>query len=127
MRLHSGAILMVIGCTLLLSRVPRGVLAESSMGKELFERRCTGCHALDGGKVGPRLRGVYGRAAGSDPSFPYSESIRKSGVKWDSNSLDKWLTDPDLFIPDNDMAFRVPNADERAAIIGYLKELARKK
>ncbi len=32
-------------------------------GKELFEKRCGGCHALDLDKEGPRLRGVYGRKA----------------------------------------------------------------
>ena len=32
-------------------------------GKDLFEKRCGGCHALDRDKEGPRLGGVYGRAA----------------------------------------------------------------
>ena len=77
-------------------------------------------------EAGPRLRGVYGRPAGSVASFPYSESIRKSGVTWDGSSLDKWLTNPDGFIPDNDMAFRVTNSEERAAIIDYLKDVSRK-
>ena len=98
----------------------------SARGKEIFEKRCTGCHALDNEKTGPRLRGVYGRSAGSVPSFPYSESLRKSGITWDNISLDKWLIDPDGFIPDNDMAFRVANPEERAAIIDYLKAMAGK-
>jgi cytochrome c len=127
MRLHSGAIL-IIGCSLLLaSRVPWAVqplLGENSTGKEIFEKRCTGCHSLDHEKGGPHLRGVFGRSAGSVASFPYSESVRKSGVVWDAVSLDKWLTDPDAFIPDNDMAFRVTNKEERAAIIEYLKEVS---
>jgi cytochrome c len=95
-------------------------------GKEVFEKRCTGCHALDSEKGGPHLRGVFGRAAGSVPSFPYSEAIRNSHVVWDSSSIDKWLTDPDLFIPDNDMGFRVTSQEERAAIIQYLREISPK-
>ena len=79
---------------------------------------------LDHEKTGPRLRGVYGRGAASVSSFLYSEPLRKSGVKWDAASLDKWLTDPDGFVPDNDMAFRVANKEERAAIIEYLKEVS---
>jgi cytochrome c2 len=85
-----------------------------------------GCRALDNEKTGPRLRGVFGRPAASVPLFPYSESLRKSTVTWDNNSLDKWLTDPDGFIPDNDMAYRVPSNEERAAIIEYLKDVSPK-
>jgi cytochrome c len=127
MRLHSGVIVIAFCGVLLLSRVPWGVqplFAENRAGKETFEKRCTGCHSLDHEKTGPHLRGVYGREAASVSSFQYSESLRKSGVRWDSGSLDKWLTDPDGFVPDNDMAFRVANKEERAAIIEYLKEVS---
>jgi len=92
----------------------------------LFEQRCTGCHALDSEKTSPRLRGVFGRPAARVPLFPYSESLRKSAVIWDNSSLDKWLTDPDGFIPGNDIAFRIPNGEERAAIIEYLKDVSPK-
>ena len=121
--------LITLGCVVLVTGISwavRPLFAETSPGKQLFERRCTGCHALDNEKAGPRLRGVYGRAAGTVASFPYSESLRKSGVTWDNSSLNKWLTDPDAFIPDNDMAFRVTNSEERTFIIGYLKELSQK-
>ena len=47
-------------------------------GKQLFERRCSGCHALDLNKEGPRLRGVYGRKAASVADFDYSEALRAS-------------------------------------------------
>src|SRR5712692_6926515 len=129
MRRYSATLLIAGACALTGISVHSAVapvFANTSHGKELFEKRCTGCHALDNEKVGPRLRGVYGRPAGSVASFPYSESLRKSGVTWDSSSLDKWLTDPDGFIPDNDMAFRVTNPEERTSIIEYLKELSQK-
>ena len=100
--------------------------AQNNPGKQIFEKRCTGCHALDNEKTGPHLRGVYGRHAASLSSFQYSEALRKSHITWDSGTLDKWLTDPDAFIPDNDMAFRVANPEEREAIIGYLKEVSGK-
>ena len=104
----------------------RPAFAENHPGKQIFEKRCTGCHALDNEKTGPHLRGVYGRRAASLTSFQYSEALRKSHITWDSGTLDKWLTDPDAFIPDNDMAFRVANPEEREAIIGYLKEVSGK-
>jgi hypothetical protein len=42
-----------------------------------------------------------------------------SGMK---TNLDKWLTDPETVIPNTDMAFRLDNSVERAAIIAFLKE-----
>jgi cytochrome c len=129
MRSRSISLFVALGGAVLvmgISWAVRPLFAETSPGKQIFGKRCTGCHALDNEKVGPRLRGVYGRPAGSVASFPYSESLRKSGVTWDSSSLDKWLTDPDAFIPDNDMAFRVTNSEERTSIIEYLKELSQK-
>jgi cytochrome c len=91
-------------------------------GKELFEKRCGGCHALDRDKQGPRLRGVYGRSAGSVDSFQYSDALKKSKIKWTDETLEKWLTDTEKLIPDNDMTFHVERSDERAEIIAYLKQ-----
>jgi len=38
--------------------------------------------------------------------------------------LEKWLTGPDDFVPGNNMDFRLPDPQERKAIITYLKHLA---
>jgi cytochrome c len=95
---------------------------ETGAGRIAFEKRCTGCHALDHEKAGPRLGGVVGRKAGAIHGFPYSDAVRKSGVIWNEATLDKWLTNPESVIPDTDMAFRLDQAEERAAIIAYLKE-----
>jgi cytochrome c len=91
-------------------------------GKALFEKRCGGCHSLDRDKEGPRLGGVYGRVAGSVDSFQYSEALKKSKVKWMEDTLNQWLTDTEKLVPNNDMAFHVESAEERSAIIGYLKQ-----
>ena len=101
-----------------------GGAPDAERGKELFEKRCTGCHALDSDKEGPRLRGVYGRKSGTVGSFSYSEALKKAGVVWDAVSLNQWLTDTEKLVPNNDMAFRVAKADERSDIIAYLKGLS---
>src|ERR1700737_830124 len=80
-----------------------GHAQNSANGKELFEKRCVGCHALDSEKEAPRLRGVYGRTSGSIASFTYSDALKKAQIKWDDASLDKWLTDPEKLVPNNDM------------------------
>ena len=105
-------------------------LAESSatvkQGREVFEKRCTGCHGLDNVKMGPPLRHVFAQRSGDDPKFPYSDALKKARIAWDATNLDRWLTNPDAVVPDNDMTFRLNNAEERAAIIAYLKELSGK-
>ncbi len=101
-------------------------IGDGGRGKDIFERRCAGCHSLDGEKEGPRLRTVYGRKSGSISSFKYSDAVQKSNVVWDGTTIDKWLTDPGKFIPDNDMAFRLAKPDERSDVIAYLKELSGK-
>jgi cytochrome c len=101
--------------------LPLAALAQPApSGKELFERRCGGCHALDRDKEGPRLGGVNGRAAGTVPSFEYSEALRKARIVWTEQTLEKWLADPDILVPGNDMPFHVEKKEERQAIIKYL-------
>lgn len=95
----------------------------TARGQELFERRCTGCHALDRDKEGPRLGGVYGRVSGAVPSFHYSDALKNAHIPWDAESLDRWLADPESFVPDNDMAFQVESAAERSEIVAYLKQM----
>ena len=90
-------------------------------GKELFHKRCGGCHALDRDKEGPRLGGVYGRAAGTVQTFPYSEALRRSKLKWTEETLQQWLADPEKLVPGTDMAFQVESREERSEIISYLK------
>ena len=118
----SACIFAAAALTLPVLSVP-ATRASSKNGQDLFERRCTGCHRLDEVRTGPRLRGVYGRAAGSDPGYPYSKALKLSRLTWNEATLDQWLTDPEALVPDNDMAFRVSQADERAEIIAYLKSL----
>lgn len=97
--------------------------ADAERGQQLFTRRCSGCHALDLNKEGPQLRGVYGRKSASVPGFEYSAALRKTGITWDRSSLEEWLTDPEVMVPETDMNFRLKDGDERKAVIAYLKSL----
>ena len=109
---------LVLGLTLSIA----GPAQTTGSGKELFEKRCGGCHALDRDKEGPRLRGVYGRVAGSVDSFKYSDALKQSKITWTDERLDKWLTDTEKLVPDNDMTFHVERPEERGEIIAYLKQ-----
>ncbi len=91
-------------------------------GKAVFEKRCTGCHAMDADREGPRLAGVYGRKAGSVPGFTYSAGLKNSGITWTDETLERWLSDPDMVVKDNNMSIGVPKAEERRDLIAYLRQ-----
>ena len=114
------AALVLLGTGSMLSIA--GLAQTTANGKELFVKRCGGCHALDRDKEGPRLQGVYGRVAGSVDSFQYSDALKKSKITWTEETLYKWLTDTEKLVADNDMSFHVESSDERREIIGFLKQ-----
>jgi cytochrome c len=100
-------------------------LGNAARGERDF-RACVPCHSLepDRNQTGPSLAGLWGRKAGSLPSFDrYSEALKSSGIIWEDRSLDGWLTDPDRMVPDNEMPFDgIKDAHVRADLIAFLKE-----
>ena len=94
---------------------------DATRGEQLYESRCIACHALDANRVGPKHRGVYGRKAGAVSDFAYSPALMTSKIIWSETTLNRWLTDPEAFIPGQRMNFRVPSADDRADLIAFLK------
>lgn len=95
-------------------------------GQEVFEKRCTGCHAMEQNREGPRLKGVYGRTSGTVAAFPYSEALINARIVWNESSLEQWLTDPDTLVPGNNMEFHVAKLQERRDLISFLKQAAGK-
>lgn len=94
---------------------------DPDRGAALFEKRCTGCHALDQNREGPKLRGVFGRTSGEITDYDYSPALKKAGIVWNESSLEQWLTDSDKLVPGNNMDFQVVNAQERRDLISYFK------
>ena len=101
---------------------------DASRGQQGF-RACAPCHSLevDRNMTGPSLAGLWGRKAGSLPSFErYSDALKSSGIIWEDRSLDGWLTDPQRMVPDNDMPFDgIKDAHVRADLMAFLKEATR--
>jgi cytochrome c len=114
------AIVLLLLALVVFPKISRAA-EDADQGKQLFEKRCTGCHSLDRNKEGPNLTGVYGRQAGTAPGFNYSTALKSAHFVWDDQRLEKWLTDTQALVEDNNMDFHVPKADERAEIIRYLK------
>ena len=88
---------------------------------------CLACHSVstDGAHgMGPNLRGIVGRRAGTAAGFSYSSAMRESGITWTAAELDVYLTAPALRVPGTMMAFDgIPDRTQREAVIAYLKTL----
>jgi cytochrome c len=95
---------------------------DALRGKDVFEKRCTGCHGMEQDREGPRLRGVFGRSSGSVPGFDYSPALKKAHIVWNEATLDKWLADPDALVPGNNMEFHVARPQERRDLIRFLRD-----
>lgn len=96
--------------------------ADVEHGKAVFEQ-CAACHSLDGtgDYDGPTLKGVIGRKAGALDDYRYSAAMRRSDVIWDAATLDKYVADPQAFIPGNRMAFAgIGDQTQRDDLIAFL-------
>ena len=96
-------------------------------GQSLFEKRCTGCHALSTDREGPRLQGVYGRPTAAIQGFPYSTALLHVHGVWNEQSLDRWLSEPDSFAANSNMDFRVSKAQDRRDLISYFASIRAEK
>lgn len=99
------------------------VAGQQADGSRLFQQRCGACHALEPGRsqTAPPLRGIIGRKAGSADGVRYSDSMQKSSIVWDGQTLDAFLAAPRQIVPGTSMSVAVPNAAQRTAIIGFLE------
>lgn len=95
---------------------------------QLFIKNCATCHSVQKGdqtpRAGPNLWGIVGRKAAIDNSYTmYSDAIKKSGIVWNEENLNKWLTNSGAFIPGTYMYYMQADESVRLTIIDYLKTL----
>ncbi|WP_201796603.1 c-type cytochrome, partial [Tenacibaculum discolor] len=64
-----------------------------------------------------------GRLAGSATGYDYSTGLTHANFVWNDRTLDMWLKDPSAMVPWQQMDFPVPDPQERAHLIAYLKTL----
>jgi cytochrome c len=95
---------------------------DAAAGEKVF-KKCKTCHSFDPGKkkLGPHLKGVVGRKAGSVEGFKYSKAMAGSDITWDEASLDEFLKKPKAFLKGTKMSFGgLKKDDQRADLIAYL-------
>jgi cytochrome c len=105
---------------------PAFAAGDADKGAALYQARCTACHSLDYNGVGPAHRGTFGRHAGQAPGYAYSAALRAADVVWNEATLDRWLADPEKFIPGQRMGVNVLDAADRADLIAFLKRVGGK-
>ena len=84
---------------------------------------CAACHRLEPGvnNVGPSLHGIFSRKAGEIADFRYSPAMKRSGIVWTPETLEKFITDPQAMVPGNRMPYAgMTIAGDRADLIAFL-------
>jgi len=79
-------LLLVLGCVAVLgfSTIPEATAGPAG--------KCKMCHDFGAkNKVGPGLKGIVGRKAGTFPGYNYSDSLKNGGWVWDEAHLRKWI------------------------------------
>lgn len=83
--------------------------ADAAAGERAW-RGCRACHAITaddgtviqrGGRTGPNLYGLPGRAVAHQEGFTYSASLQAyaaTGAVWDEELFIEWVTDPTAFL-----------------------------
>ena len=119
----TGAMRAVMALTMLVAAGAARADGDAARGEKKFGD-CAACHKLEAGanNVGPSLHGLFARKAGEIADFRYSPAIKRSGITWTAETLDKFITDPQSLVPGNRMPYAgMAVASDRADLIAYLQ------
>ncbi len=97
---------------------------DAERGKAVFVQ-CRACHSLNPGQngIGPSLHGLFGRKAATEPDFPYSPFMKRSGIVWTEEALRSYLPDPQAKVPGTKMTFLgISDPQQLDDLIAYLKK-----
>lgn len=103
---------------------------DAKRGAQAF-RQCMACHTVEAGEhlSGPSLAHIWNRKAGTVEGFQrYSEPMKRLDISWSDAMLDKWLSNPERFLPGTSMTFPgIRGSKDRQDIVAYLKAVAENK
>ncbi|MDT8327115.1 MAG: c-type cytochrome [Roseovarius sp.] len=125
--------ILAASATLIALSLPALAEGDAAKGEKEFNK-CKACHMIvsesdtivKGGKTGPNLYGVIGRAAGSVEDFKYSDGLAakgEEGLVWDEAELAAFITDPNDYLGSRSkMTFKLKKGAEDVA--AYLASVA---
>ncbi len=121
-----------------IASLPAHAGGDADAGRAFFNQYCGGCHALssDTNHYAPNLNCIIGRAAASAPFPRYTpdmKALEASGLVWDRQNLDAFLTNPKTFARDRLqnpgaiilMQVKVAEAADRQNVIAYIESQCR--
>lgn len=133
--------LITASAALMVLSAPAFAAGDAAKGEREFNK-CKACHMIQaadgtdivkGGKTGPNLYGVIGRAAGAQEFFRYGPSLAaaaEAGLVWDEENLATYVKDPKAFLVEftgdakarSAMSFKLAKGGEDVA--AYLASIA---
>lgn len=133
--------LITASAALMVLSAPAFAAGDAAKGEREFNK-CKACHMIQaadgtdivkGGKTGPNLYGVIGRAAGAQEGFRYGPSLAaagEAGLVWDEENLATYVKDPKAFLVEftgdakarSAMSFKLAKGGEDVA--AYLASIA---
>ena len=109
---------------------------DATKGMAVFNQ-CKACHMLDKALVGPPLKGVIGRKAGSVQGYAYSPLMKAAGdagLVWTEAEVTEYIKNPSAYLKaylagkgktvagSAKMIFMLANEDQRKNVVAYLAE-----
>ena len=117
-----------LGCSsVLLMTLAAHAAGDPKRGAQVY-RQCMACHSVAAGEqmTGPSLAHIWNRKAGSVEGFlRYSDPMKRADVVWNEATLDKWLANPEKFLPGTTMTFPgLKEGQARQDVVAYLKAVS---
>ncbi|HEY2530805.1 MAG TPA: cytochrome c family protein [Xanthobacteraceae bacterium] len=119
----------IVGVTATISGAFAQGTGDASKAQMPFQQ-CQVCHKVGPGAqsgIGPALNGIFGQKAGAVPGFNFSPAMKQAaskGLVWNAANLDKFLENPQGFLPGTAMTYLgLKDAQQRADVIAYLETL----
>ncbi len=125
-------------CLIALTSASAFADGDAEKGKKVYNK-CKVCHSFELGKngQGPSLHGIFGRTAGTEEGFKFSDAMKASGIVWNEETIEAYVENPKTYIPKNKMTFpgikskkshsdkkKAKKAKQRADLIAYIKKMA---
>lgn len=121
-----GTLILAAGAALIMTSGARAA-GDARRGAQVFGQ-CLACHSVAPGEhlTGPSLAHVWKRKAGTIEGFQrYSDELKRADVAWDEAAIEKWLADPQKFIPGTTMSFAgLKQPKDREDVIAYLRAVS---
>lgn len=108
--------------------IPIAASAADATNGEKVLGKCKICHdpAMTANRIGPALKGLFGRKAGTAAGYTYSAAMKSSGITWSEDKLKAFLAKPAAVVPGTRMAFvGISKPQDLEDLVAYLKSATR--